>query len=302
VNINSFLIKCLSALLFTLSTAVWAGDFTLFRTARVPVNGVVVVAHGLNVAPSKMGYPDDKGSIVNALLEGGYHVVLTALTGHTGSIEAMKSVTAEAWLSDARLCFLAACAEAAKVEAVNLSHCPVYLVGFSLGALVFEVLMNDIVPIGSARSVVFDKAVLFSPAVALKFFARFVLALGISPEGNGRIVASGSPVEYRAQAGASIAAYKALFLLEDRLVSSSFAKNNIPTLVFIDPMDELVSYVKLKKLIKKFDLTEWGLEVISNKGASIRPAYHHLIIDDACMNKETWLFVCRVMLDFLVMR
>jgi hypothetical protein len=274
---------------FALAGAGWAGEAAVFRTSRIPVNGVVIAAHGLNIKPSKMGGPADEGTIVKALLDSGYHVVRAGFTGHSGEADSMAAVTEQAWLDDARVCVSAARAEAERVEAVTQSRCRLYLAGFSLGALVFEVLMNE--------GAVFDKAVLFSPAVAIKSLAHGVLLLDTA--GDGRIVPSRSPVEYRAGAGASIAAYKALFALEKRLESFSFAKNNIPTLVFIEPLDELVSYGKLKRLVTKYGLTNWKLQKVSNRGGRVRPAYHHLIIDDVCLGKESWVAVRRDMLDFL---
>ncbi|MDR1148164.1 MAG: alpha/beta hydrolase [Spirochaetaceae bacterium] len=269
----------------------------VFRTDHAQVNGIVIVAHGLNTAPSRMGSPEADGTIVKALLDGGYHVVRAAFTGHRGVIEEMRSVTTAAWLDDAHDCVLAARAEAERVEAAAQSRCPLYLVGFSLGALVFEVLMNE-----EKMPVVFDKAVLFSPAFAIKGITRGVLLLGAMPgahRGDGRIVKSAGPAEYRANTGASIAAYKALFALEKQLKALSFAKNNIPTLIFIDPRDELISYNKLKKLIKKMSLRNWTLQKVSNKGSRTRLARHHLIIDDHCLSKESWETVRRAMLKFL---
>jgi alpha-beta hydrolase superfamily lysophospholipase len=279
-------------MLFCFLTLAYAGraeEAAVFRTSRVPVNGVVIAAHGLNVKPSKMGGPEDAGTIVKALLDGGYHVVRAVFTGHSGEADAMAAVTEQAWLDDARACVSAARAEAGRVEALTRSRCRLYLAGFSLGALVFEVLMNE--------CAVFDKAVLFSPAVAIKRLTRGILLLDTAED--GKIIASRSPAEYRAGAGASIAAYKALFALEARLESLSFAKNNIPTLVFIDPLDELVSFGKLKRLVTKYGLTGWRLRKVSNKDGRIRPAYHHLIIDAVCLGEESWAAVRRDMLDFL---
>jgi alpha-beta hydrolase superfamily lysophospholipase len=223
--------KILFKALFIVCFAVYAGagETVVFRTDHAQVNGIVIVAHGLNTAPSKMGSPETEGAIVKALLDGGYHVVRAAFTGHRGVIEEMRSVTAAAWLDDARACILTARAEAERVEAAAQSRCPLYLAGFSLGALVFEVLMNEI-------PAVFDKVVLFSPAFAIKNITHGVLLLGVMPgthRGDGRIVKSAGPAEYRANAGASIAAYKALFALEKQLKALYFAKNNIPTLIFI---------------------------------------------------------------------
>ncbi|MDR0409828.1 MAG: alpha/beta fold hydrolase [Spirochaetaceae bacterium] len=268
-----------------------AGEVEIFRTKHVPVNGVVIVAHGLNVKPAKMGGPEDEGTIVKALLDGGYHVVRAALTGHSGEEDGMTTVTARTWLDDARECVSVARSVSERADAQPY---PLYLVGFSLGALVFEVLMNE--------GVVFEKAVLFSPAVAIKTLVRGVLLLGFPPftlPGGGQIIASKSPVEYRAGAGVSLAAYKALFELEKRLAADSFAKNNIPTLVFIDPLDELVSYTKLKRLISKFNLSNWRQRSVYSKGGRVRPAYRHLIIDGVCLSEKEWAAVRRDMLDFL---
>jgi esterase/lipase len=291
--------KILFAVFCALCFAIYAGagEAAVFRTDRAQVNGVVIVAHGLNTAPSMMGSPEVEGTIVKALLDGGYNVVRAEFTGHSGVIEEMRSVTAADWLDDARAGVRSARAEAERVEAVTQSRCPLYLAGFSLGALVFEVLMNE-----EGTPAVFDKAVLFSPAVAIKGITHSVLILGSLPgayRGGGRIIKSAGPAEYRANPGASIAAYKALFALEKQLKALSFAKNNIPTLIFIDPLDELISYNKLQKLIKKMSLTNWTLQKVSNKGARTRPARHHLIIDDRCLSKESWETVRRVMLRFL---
>jgi alpha-beta hydrolase superfamily lysophospholipase len=291
--------KILFEALFMVCFAIYAGtgETEVFRTDHAQVNGIVIVAHGLNTAPSRMGSSEVGETIVKALLDGGYHVVRAAFTGHRGVIEEMRSVTTAAWLDDARACVLAARTESERVEAAAQSRCPLYLVGFSLGALVFEVLINE-----ENIPAVFDKAVLFSPAFAIKGITHGVLLLGAVPgthRGDGRIVKSAGPAEYRANEGASIAAYKALFALEKQLKALYFAKNNIPTLIFIDPRDELISYNKLEKLIKKMSLTNWTLQKVSNKGASTRPARHHLIIDGHCLSKESWATVRCAMLKFL---
>jgi alpha-beta hydrolase superfamily lysophospholipase len=277
----------------------WAGEIQVFRTEELPVKGVVIAVHGLNVKPEKMGDVESEGSVIRALLDGGYNVVRAALTGHSGPQETMKSVTEEAWLADAYSCYLAARAEADRLATLSFAPgVPLYLAGFSLGALLFEVLMNE----EREPPVRFDRAVLFSPAIAIKAAARVVLLLETAREGDRGIVKSVSPVDYRAGDGASIAAYKALFALEKRLNSQSFAKNNVPTLVFVSPRDELIAQGRLKRLLKKFALTNWTLKTVSNKGARIRPVYNHLIIDEDCLGKENWEALRRAMLDFLEAR
>jgi pimeloyl-ACP methyl ester carboxylesterase len=114
-----------------------------------------------------MGAPGAEGTLVALLLDSGYHVVRVTLAGHSGSLERMKTVSASRWLSDAYVQYSKAYCEA-RTAAV-----PVDLVGFSLGALVFEALMNT----DTETPVQFKKAVLFSPALALKNTVRAAFAL-----------------------------------------------------------------------------------------------------------------------------
>jgi alpha-beta hydrolase superfamily lysophospholipase len=159
--------------------------------------GLVVVAHGLNVKPSKMGTPSAEGTLVKLLLDSGYNVYRVTLKGHYGPIEEMQSVTRADWIENAYVQYCQA-----KIIADNDSL-PLYLLGFSLGALVYEVFMNEetVIPVR------FEKIILFSPAVAIRPSAKTVLWL--KPFTNdGSIIRSASPEEYRAQTGTSIAAYR----------------------------------------------------------------------------------------------
>jgi esterase/lipase len=258
-----------------------------FQTAAGTVKGVAVVAHGLNIKPSRMGAPGAEGTLVALLLDSGYHVVRVTLAGHSGSLERMKTVSASRWLSDAYVQYSKAYCEARKASV------PVYLIGFSLGALVFEALMNT----KTETPVQFEKAVLFSPALALKNTARAAFALTplLKPTS---FIPSKSPAPYRAQKGASLAAYQALFALEEQLYAARFAYSNIETLLFIDPDDELISMSTLQKRIAEYELSRWNTVAVTNSGARIAPRYHHLIIDADCAGEETWRQMTAHMVDF----
>jgi esterase/lipase len=250
--------------------------------------GVIVAAHGLNLKPSKMGAPKIEGTLVKFLLDSGYNVYRVTLTGHSGSIENMQNVTESDWLSDAytQYCEAKVFAERAGV--------PLYLLGFSLGALVFENLMNDL----TATPVQFKKVILFSPAVAIKTMAKSVLIL--QPFTNdSSIINSISPKEYRAQRGASIGAYKIVFNMEKALCNASFFKNNIDTIIFIDKSDELVSIKTLRNRINQYKLTNWKILEISNDGAVTKPQHHHLLIDNRCVSASTWQYITNSIIDFL---
>jgi esterase/lipase len=250
--------------------------------------GIVMVAHGLNVKPSKMGAPSVEGTLVKLLLDSGYHVYRVTLKGHGGPLEDMQEVTRSDWIYDAYSQYCQA-----KILAEN-ERLPLYLLGFSLGALVYEVLMNEEMDI----PVQFEKAILFSPAVAIKSTAKTVLWLQPFAKDQS-IIKSASPEEYRAQTGASMTAYKTVFDMEESLRSSCFRNCNISTIIFIDKNDEMVSARILRERIHQYELTNWRIYEVTNAGAAIRPRYHHLLIDSRCVSASTWQYISGTIANFL---
>jgi len=258
-----------------------------WETAVSP-RGVVIVVHGLNVRPSKMGTPSAEGTLVKLLLDSGYHVYRVTLKGHGGPVEDMQNVTWSDWINDG---YSQYCRAKTIADREGL---PLYLLGFSLGALAYEVLMNE----ETALPVQFEKAILFSPAVAIKPSARRLLWL--QPFTNDRsIINSVSPEEYRAQKGASMAAYKTVFKMEEALCSASFENCNVATIIFIDKNDEMVSIGLLRERIKQYGLTNWKIFEVTNSGAVIKPKYHHLLIDDKCVSASTWEYISGTIVNFL---
>jgi esterase/lipase len=259
-----------------------------WETTVANPRGLVIVVHGLNVKPSKMGTPSAEGTLVKLLLDSGYHVCRVTLKGHAGPLEDMRTITRSDWMHDAYVHYCRA-----KTIAGN-GGLPLYLLGFSLGALVYEVLMNE----ATATPVRFEKAILFSPAVAIKPAAKTVLWL--KPFANdGTIIGSVSPEDYRAQTGASIAAYKAVFDMEESLLAASFRNCNVATIIFIDKNDEMVSVRILRERIRRYGLTNWKIYETTNDGAVIRPRYHHLIIDNKCVSASTWRSISGTIAGFL---
>jgi esterase/lipase len=259
-----------------------------WETTILNPRGIVIVAHGLNVKPSKMGAPSAGGTLVKLLLDSGYHVYRVTLKGHGGPLEDMQDVTRSDWIHEAYSQYCQA-----KALADN-ERLPLYLLGFSLGALVYEVLMNEETEI----PVRFEKAILFSPAVAIKSSAKTVLWL--QPFTNDRsIIKSVSPEEYRAQTGASMAAYKIVFDMEESLCSASFKNCNINTIIFIDKNDEMVSARILRERIDQYGLTNWSIYEVTNAGAAVRPRYHHLLIDSRCVSASTWRYISGTIVNFL---
>jgi hypothetical protein len=116
----------------------------------------------------------------------------------------------------------------------------------------------------------FEKIILFSPALAIKSTAKTILWLRPFTDDRS-IIKSVSPEEYRAQAGASIAAYKAVFAMEEILCAGSFRNCNINAIVFVGKNDELVSIKTLRERINLYNLTNWRIFEVTNTGGDIRP-------------------------------
>lgn len=252
----------------------------IFPSSNFPSRGVVLLAHGLNNKPSIMA---PLGEVLN---QAHYDVVRVTFKGHQGSLENMKKVQVSDWQDEGYLqyCQAKLLSEQKKI--------PLYLVAFSLGGLVYEELLNEL------STVQFSKAVLFAPAITTRPFVRLIKVLSFfkSPE---TIISSWAPESYRAQSGSSLGAYQALFELEDRLEKSKWEKSNFPTLVFIDPQDEVVFSEKLSKNIKRFGLNYWKIQELSTKDSQLKPRYHHLIIDKDSLGVKTWQEVTKELLSFL---
>jgi esterase/lipase len=259
-----------------------------FETAARPVKGIVVIVHGLNVKPSRMGTPAQPGTLVPFFIDAGYHVVRVTLRGHCGPIENMQRVSLSDWFNDAYLHYGKAFLEAQRLGL------PIYFCGFSLGTVIFEQLMNE----ETAVPVVFKKAILLAPGIVVKAGVRSILLLDATLKDTS-IINSLSPARYRANRGASLSAYKALFEVEDKLVKSGFRNNNIDTLVIIDPKDELINLKGIQKEINTYSLSRWRIFELRKRSLRLRPEYHHLIIDRAMVSGEVWNNMLKTIRDFL---
>jgi esterase/lipase len=245
-------------------------------------SAVALMIGGLNTRPDRMR------ELAGLLNSGGIAVLNVGLTGHRGDLDGFKRVNLDQWIQDALLGYRAARTEA---ESAGV---PLYFVGFSLGAAIGL----DLMTAESTPFVRFDKMILLAPAASVHARYRLVLALGIF--GPGIMVPSLANEAYRAnRAGTSIAAYRALFELIDEIQGRDLSRANIPTLLLIDPRDELVSVAGLKKLIQTGKLDRWQLREISKSPATIHPNYHHLIIDEASLGSRTWGEVSTAILELL---
>lgn len=252
--------------LFILQAAFAKGYAEWFVTDTPRSKGQALVIHGLNLRPDKMK------EIINEINLRGHDALLIRLFGHNDDLDQMKKATYATWMEQVKNGYLTVL-EKNKQDGGKISF-----VGFSLGGLLeMDFLVTSDIHV--------DQAVLFAPALKIKDAGRLVKYLRFL--GSDFILPSVSPKEYRAQQdGTSIAAYLALFESADHLESGAIEKINLPTTVFINPNDELVSYSGLKSMKEK--LNQWKLIEVSTEKTELKKAYNHLIIDKESLGKDEW--------------
>lgn len=244
-------------------------------TRLSPTRAVTLVIPGLNVRSEAM-LP-----LVALVNHQGSDVYLLCLPGH-GVNDDVNKVTAKVWQEGVVAAYRVA------REAANRLFVPLYFLGFSLGALLGQsALLSGGAP---AR---FDKQVLLAPATAIR--RRCYLLKGFLFLGFPARLPSFTPKAYRVHAFLPLNFYQILFAEEQKLWCAG--PLNQPTLVFIDPADELVSLRKLEQQIQRFRLTRYKVVLLNRKGR--RGTYHHLILDEAALGKEAWENVKKEISAFL---
>lgn len=247
-----------------------AQELSRWFTTEEP-QGVALVIHGLNLRPSKMN------SLVEFLNASHWDVLRLSLTGHRGSVDEMKQTQRENWLEDV---WRGYCLLEQHASAKGLKH--KLFLGYSLGGLMMQDLMNlpDLI-----EPIAFDQQVLLAPALSFRTISYFVKAFGIL--GGGFVVPSWNFPEYRMNRGTTMAAYWALFEAQAHLEETRMQKSLFPTLVLIDPDDELVSPDGIEEQIRSFDLTSWKQVLVSKKDAEL-DGYSHNLVDEKVLGKQGW--------------
>jgi pimeloyl-ACP methyl ester carboxylesterase len=184
----------------------------------------------------------------------------------------MKTVTAQDWRAQAREAY----SELSRVNERDGGQ--LTFLGYSLGGvLVMDLLANT-------PGLRVDRTVLFAPALKVRI-PDFLMNAGNSLDA-GFSIPSMAPVNYRAQESTSLAAYRSLSDLVVSFNAADILAVNVPTVVFIDKNDELVSYGKLKRLVEGLD--HWELVTVDNRDSTLRPRYNHLIIDPLAVGEKEW--------------
>lgn len=210
----------------------------------------------------------------------GFAVLRPAFTGHCGHNKHYLNVHATDWDRDAREFHALAKAKADELGV------PLHLVAYSFSAAIYQAL---------AEELRFTSKIYFAPAIAIRFwFPVAALLAKAIPRATYR---SMNLQGYYANATSGMLAVQALEHFVRRVAALRKKDDPTPTLVWIDPKDELVSYKGIR--IQAGRRKSWRLEKISNAGARMNPAYHHLIINEDSIGKEEWERVVNGSVEFL---
>ncbi len=249
-------------------TLIWREPAGIHTTSAV-----ALVIHGLNVNPLRMD------PLSHELNNWGAATLRCTLSGHSNSLPAgkarlasLRQVTYELWREEAATAYHVAAQQAERRSV------PLVLVAFSLGALI------GCAAALHSTNIRFAKLVLFAPALRIRRRSRILRLLSCWPQ---LVVPSLSPAAYRANRGTPIAAYNALFAAQRDFEQLVGPRLNVPTLVFADPGDEMVSYRGLHQLIAEYGLAQWQLQPVK-KSPDANTRYHHLLIDRESVGDAAW--------------
>lgn len=240
----------------------------------------ILILHGLNLKPSKMkaiaetACPPQSKRICEIL----------SLAGHEEDQEStMASVTAEIWKKQV---LESALRLSEKAEQENV---PLILIGYSLGGLIgtwvhanwdAQLALNH-------RPHLFDAQILIAPAIATRWYTGITPFL---PLPSAAFLPSKNHPDYRANAGTSLGAYRAMFRLIREVNESAKNKSdiNVPTLVALHREDELVSPGGTEKWIQNHAWTNWKIFWVDHSTSKLKPSYNHLMIDETSLGAEPW--------------
>jgi len=248
---------------------------------------VAIIIHGLNMRPNKM---DDLSEYFH---QKNIAVLQVALRGHIKSIDQEKewaNLQSTDWSKEAFVTYCQAMQTAQKKDL------PLYLVGYSLGGA----LLSDLLLRHPQNFYAKTKQILLAPAISLPWYTSLIKISRLF--GSKAIIPSFNIESYKAFRGTSVSGYNALFDITDHFenaTSENYKSLDIPTLVLMDPKDELVSFRGINKIISKNKLSNWKLETIDNNSSQLPGKYHHLIVDKESLGIDGWQRLTKLMDSFI---
>ncbi len=246
-----------------------------FPESGLEPRGNVLLIHGLNLKPSKM-LPLAQRLCTPS---NGLQCTILTLSGHEeDNSVTMAGADADIWKAETSEAIQHLRSKA------TATRTPLFLVGYSLGGLMGAWGAQS----GPDDTQIFDAMVLIAPAIFPKWYTRITPYLPLPDHFH---LPSKNHPEYRAKPGTSLAAYRAMFTVINEVQSQKNLEQSLgktPTLVFLNPKDELVSEDRTASWIKKERLTRWNSELIDGLTSTLSPHYQHLMVDEASMGAHAW--------------
>jgi esterase/lipase len=247
-----------------------------YYSTLAAANGVFLVGHGLNLNPLAMR------PLIHSLNNLGFHCYLLVLEGHNVSKEGgpdKEQISLATWLSDFEKAVSEIRSKFPGLPLLNLSY--------SLGAAL-SILYQDI-----KASRIFSAHVLLAPAIKLTTISKLLKPIATIKRLDFSLP-SFAPKRYRAFPFTPIAEYRALFEISKRLekIAHPEVLNDIPTTVYLSPLDELVDFSATKEWILKNNLWRWEFREIKSRKAGPLD-WHHIIIDKESLREHGWSFLLK---------
>lgn len=239
------------------------------------------VLHGLNTQPERMK------ALKEVVARHSESTSMGILSGHSAIPQPNEDISARQWQRE----FLNQWQDA--ISGCGGAEDERIFVGYSLGALVALSLLDGQPPVTPPTHMV-----LIAPALKLRKKVAFVKAISWLPFGA---LPSLNHKDYRARDWTSLAAYDALFKLNNTWQKTPWhLSKSVPTLVFLAERDELVDSQQIANSIAAFP--QWKSIWLSNDRATLRPKYHHLMLDEASVGKKSWEVMKEKINELLTMK
>jgi alpha-beta hydrolase superfamily lysophospholipase len=239
-----------------------------FITTTEPPKGVLLLVHGLNVRPSAMN------PLATTLASEGYHVYRITLHGHNGRTS--EIFDENVWVRELSLAY--------QDIRARFPNVPSYLMGYSLGGLALVTMLDSTPPDQYPQAMV-----LLAPSISLRGALDVATTLHVPPPITWAVT-NLTPRSYQRYEETPLFWYSNTLALYRNAASLKNIEHlrSIPTLVFLNEADELVSAAGTSRWIKEHNLeSSWRIEMVDTKRAETK-LKEHLIIDQRSLGQKEW--------------